>query len=298
MNKINHIPVLLKETIDFLGPKPGGKFIDCTLGLGGHSRRILERISPDGELLALEVDEQVLTQSQKELSRFKDKVFFINDNFRNLKNVAYSHNFLKIDGILLDLGVSSTQLEDAARGFSFRKDGPLDMRMSKKQEVKASDLVNNLKEEELARIFYEYGEERFSRVIAYRIVKEREKKLILRTLELAEIISKAILPKVRFKMKIHPATRVFQALRIAVNDELENLKEVLPQAVELLNTGGRIVVISFHSLEDRIVKNYFKGQEKEGKLKILTKKPVTPQEDEIKLNPRCRSAKLRAGEKI
>lgn len=298
MNRINHIPVLLKEAVSFLNPKPGEKFIDCTLGLGGHAREILKRTSPSGEFLALETDEDALKISQKELSNFKDRIVFANENFRNLKEIAYDHNFMKVEGIIFDLGVSSIQLDDESRGFSLKKDGPLDMRMNKNEETKASDLVNKLREEELARIFYEYGEERFSRMIAYRIIRAREEKPIEKTLQLAQIVSKAIPPKVRYRMKIHPATRVFQALRIAVNHELENLEQALPQAVDLLNSGGCLIIISFHSLEDRIVKNFFKKEAANGNLKILTKKPIVPQESEIEKNPRSRSAKLRAAEKI
>lgn len=300
-NKPIHKPVLLKEVIEFLDPEPGQRLIDATCGLGGHARAILERIGPKGKLLCLDVDRKALELCKKSL-KGKENVVFVEGNFRDLKAIARSQGFANVDGILYDLGLSSFQLEDTVRGFSFRKDSPLDMRMSEKTFLLASDLVNSLPEKDLAELFTKYGEERFARRIAKQIVKNRTKKRIERTSDLVDIILKTVPYKFS---RIHPATKVFQALRIAVNQELENLESSLPQAVELLrpfdfaqSRGGRVVVISFHSLEDRIVKNFFKEKSRSKKLKILTKKPIIPKIDEIKMNPRSRSAKLRAAEKI
>lgn len=293
---MNHLPVLLKEIIDFLAPKKGQVFIDCTLDGGGHSEAILEKIGKRGKLLGIDIDPSAIEYSQKRLVHFGDRIVFARGNFKNLKEIALRYGFRKVSGILFDLGLSSLQLEDKTRGFSFSFDAPLDMRMGER-EKDASYLVNNLSEGELARIFKEYGEERFAQRIARRITEERKKTPILRTFKLVEIIKKAIPPKVRWG-RIHPATRVFQALRIATNSELENLHLALPRAIELLAPQGKIVVISFHSGEDRIVKNFFKEKGKEGKIKILTKKPIRSSFEEILKNPRSRSAKLRAASKL
>ncbi len=298
MIQSNHIPVLLKEVINFLDPKPNRNFIDCTLGLGNHAKGILERTAPRGELLAIEMDDESLVLAQRELKDFKDRVFFVQGSFADIQEIAYSHHFLDVWGILFDLGISSFQLNNPKRGFSFSQDGPLDMRMNKNLELTAADIVNKFSEEELVLIFQNYGEEKFSRMIAYQIIQARTKKPITRTLELAQIVLTAIPPKARYQRRIHPATRVFQALRIVVNRELENLKEALPQAVDILNPEGRIAVISFHSLEDRIVKNYFREQAQLGNLEILTKKPIIPTPSEVQRNPRSRSAKLRVAQKI
>lgn len=261
--------------MEYLDIQPGEKFVDCTVGLGGHARAIMAK---GGEVLGIDRDEESL----KNLKGIRVK----KGNFADLKELVD----FSPDGILMDLGMSSWQLEKSGRGITFRKTEPLDMRMDLDSSLTAEKIVNEWPYDELARIFYEYGGERFSWRIARRIVNAREKKRIKTTYELVGlIISSYPQRKVR---RIHPATKVFQALRIAVNDELDNLKKALPQALEILKPGGRLVVISFHSLEDKIVKNFMRDN-----LEVLTRKPVVPTAEEVKLNPRSRSAKLRAGKK-
>ena len=286
-----HKPVLLKEVLDYLNPQPGENFIDCTFGFGGHSLPILERISPNGKLLGIEYDKEVLSKSKSEKN-----LILVNNNFKNLKEIIENNKFHKINGILLDLGVSSWHFDKSNRGFSFQTDEPLIMNCSG-EGLNADDIVNQWPEQELVKIFKEYGEEKFPGRIARIICEERRKHQIRTTGQLIEIIKQVIPKKYRYG-KIHFATKVFQAIRIAVNDELNNLENVLPQALEVLEKNGRLVVISFHSLEDRIVKNFFRNSAKEDKLEILTKKPVVPSFEEINLNNRSRSAKLRAILKI
>lgn len=286
-----HTAVMPDEAVDFLGPEPGDIIIDCTVGAGGHARKILERIMPQGRLIGIDQDAQILKIAGHNLADFKENVFLRQANFRNLDLVLSDLGIGKIDGALFDLGVSSLQLDDKKRGFSFSSDGPLDMRMSGAGSS-AADIVNSLGRDELADIVFKFGEERYSRRIAQAIVNSRRRSPIRTTAQLAEIVSTAV-PR-RGYQRIHPATRTFQALRIFVNDELNALEAGLEKAVLALNSGARICVISFHSLEDRIVKNFFKNCAKEGILDILTKKPVTPKEEELKQNPRSRSAKLRA----
>ncbi|NIM46779.1 MAG: 16S rRNA (cytosine(1402)-N(4))-methyltransferase RsmH [Candidatus Aenigmarchaeota archaeon] len=308
--KYFHKPVLLKEVVKILDPKPGQVFVDATCGLGGHSQAILKKIGSFGKILCLDADIKALKQCKDSLKR-KNNIVFVEGNFRDLKEIVRDKGFDDVDGILYDLGLSSLQLADKSRGFSFRENGLLDMRISNKTFLLASDLINNLKESELVEIFKKYGEEKEAKVIAKEIVKTRAQKKITRANELVDIILRVV--PYQYKRKIHPATKVFQALRIAVNQELENLSFSLPQAIDLLKKGGRVVVISYHSLEDRIVKNIFKKEAKgcvcpselpvckcgkKPRLVILTSKPIIPKKDEIKTNPRSRSAKLRAAEKI
>jgi len=285
-----HKPVLVKEVLEYLDPKPGENFIDCTFGFGGHSLAILERNLPDGKVLGIEQDKEVL-----ELALKNKRLILIKNNFKNLKKIVKKYEFNRVSGILFDLGISSWHFDKSNRGFSFQINEPLEMNCSE-NDLNAQEIINQWPEQELARIFKEYGEERFPGRIARVICEQRSKKQIKTTKQLVDIIEQAIPRKHRYK-KIHFATKVFQALRIAVNDELNNLEKALPQALDILEPGGRLVVISFHSLEDRIVKHFFKEEFKKNHLKILTKKPITPSEQEIDLNPRSRSAKLRAAEK-
>lgn len=280
----SHLPVLPQEVIAGLGVHPGGHYLDATVGGGGHSRLILEA-APDVKLTAVDQDEDALTAAKKELAQFGEQVKFVRSNF-----AAYEFPTASFDGILADLGVSSYHLDTPERGFSFRHVADLDMRMDQRQPLTAADVINDWDEAELAKIFFEYGEERLSRRIAKRIV---EKRPFHKTTELAEAIASCVPPKYRYG-RIHPATRVFQALRIVVNDELKSLETFLEKAPPALVPGGKIAIISFHSLEDRLVKH---GLRNSPLLKVLTKKPITATEAEIANNPRSRSAKLRIAER-
>lgn len=294
-----HVPVITKEVIEYLGPKSNENFIDCTAGHGGHTKKILEKTGPNGKVLGIDQDPEQIKICEEEIKDFKKRIILINSSYTNLKEIVKENNFKKVYGVLLDLGMSSWHLEKSGRGFSFLKDEPLDMRYGAECQnfLTAKKIVNEYSEEEIEKILREYGEERFARNIGREIIAARRKELIETTFQLVEIIKKAV--PLRFQHdRIHIATRTFQALRIAVNQELENLKSILPQAMDILEPRGRLVVISFHSLEDRIVKNFFRERAKEETLKILTKKPITPSFEEIKLNPRSRSAKLRAAVKI
>ncbi len=286
-----HTPVLLQETIEFLDVQSGKRYIDATLGGGGHTEAILKL---GGTVLGIDTDEEAVTHVQEKLKIKNEKIKITKGNFRNIDEIARVNGFENVDGILFDLGVSSHQFDSAERGFSFLKKGPLDMRMDRRLGVTAKDLLAVLSKTDLAKLFIEYGEERFAHKIADAIVKRREIKPIESTEELEALI-RMVVPK---KEVIHPGTRVFQALRIAVNTELENIEEALPKAIELVHVKGRIAVISFHSLEDRIVKRTFADWEENNIGNILTKKPVIPSEKEIAENPRSRSAKLRVFEKI
>ncbi|MCB0193424.1 MAG: 16S rRNA (cytosine(1402)-N(4))-methyltransferase RsmH [Anaerolineae bacterium] len=305
-----HIPVLLQEVLDALQPKPGAIYIDGTVGAGGHAAALLRASAPDGQLFGLDQDERALEIARRQLAEFGGRVHLHHANFDQLGDVVRHNRIPPADGILLDIGVSSMQLDQSERGFSFQAEGPLDMRMDTSAEESAADLVNHLPEEELANLIYQYGEEPRSRRIARAIVKARP---ITHTLQLAEIVAKAAGGRQAGRRKIHPATRTFQALRVAVNNELDVLERVLPQALECLNPGGRLSVISFNSLEDRIVKQYFKREAQDcicppdqlfctcrhkAIVNIITKKPVTPSSAEIDVNPRARSAKLRVVELI
>lgn len=294
---MGHTPVLQKEIIEYLDPKPNENFIDATIGGGGHAEAILEKTGPRGKLLGIDADSNQIENCKLKIKNFKKRVVLVSDNFVNLKEIVKRTKFGQISGIIFDLGMSSWHIEESGRGFSFKKTEPLDMRYNVNFPLTASKILNFWSEQEIERILKEYGEERFARTIAKKIIMERRAGAIGTTQQLARIIRQSL--PARFQQsKINPATRTFQALRIAVNDELSGLRNVLPQAVEILKKGGGLAVISFHSLEDRIVKKFFKEQSLEGSLEILTKKPVGPGQKEIKINPRSRSAKLRAAKKI
>lgn len=302
-----HKPVLLKETMEALAVQPGGRYVDCTLGGGGHALSILEQSAPGGQLLGIDADPEAVRLATARLSKYQDSVLLVNDNFVNLVDICQRNSFLPVHGVLFDLGLSSYQLDDDPRGFSFQRDAALDMRFNPSQETTAADIINKSSETEFALILREYGEERFSQRIARRIVKERP---ITTTLQLARVVEDALGGR---HGKIHPATRTFQALRIAVNRELEMLEIALSKVRDVLGIGGRLVVISYHSLEDRIVKHFMQREAKDciclpntpvchcghhASLRIVNKKVIVPAEEELKDNPRSRSAKMRAAEKI
>ena len=292
---VTHIPVMAEEVDHYLNCLPGQIILDCTLGEGGHASRLASKISPGGSLIGIDRDEEAIEVARRKLNIFGEIIKIEQANFRDLREVVERAGIEKLDGILFDLGVNSSQLQDPGRGFSFRLDGPLDMRMDNREDSQASDLVNKLGRKELEWIIREYGEERFAGRISRRIVEERSSQPILSTVRLAQIVAEA-LPG---RGKIHPATRTFQAIRIYLNGELDALEQALPEAISMLKSGGRICVISFHSLEDRIVKYEFRRWDRqEGMLRILTRKPVRPGIEEVRRNPRSRSAKLRAAEKL
>ena len=300
--KAGHVPVLLKEAIDFLAIRRGGTYIDATVGLGGHSYEIAKRLGAPGRLIGLDKDPAALDAARARLqappqpSDDWPKVELIHGSFADLANdQRATTNDLKLDGLLADLGVSSLQLDNPARGFSFQAEGPLDMRMNPLSGETADQVVNQADEVTLANLIYEFGEERRSRRIARAIVRSRP---IRTTAQLAEIVSAAARPMNQAERRIHPATRTFQALRIFVNRELDDLRALLDAAPQLLKPEGRLVIISFHSLEDRIVKDALREGAKRGHYRLLTKKPVTASEEEIDRNPRSRSAKLRAAERL
>jgi len=319
LNTKMHIPVLLKEVIEVLNPRPDEFFIDGTVGGGGHTAAILEKMMPSGRLLAIDWDKNILEETRRKIeAKFqipnsKFQIFWINGNYADLPEILENYQLPKADGLIIDLGMSSDQLEHSGRGFSFQKNEPLDMRynqnfqfpISNFQILTAAEVINSFSEKELVDIFWKYGEERYARQIAKNIVEQRRKKPIRTTFELVEIIKKAV-PQSYKKGRIHPATRVFQALRIYVNNELGNLEKLLKGLVEILKPGGRAAIISYHSLEDRLVKNYFRELKNQKKAVILTNfggkilvsrgigKPIRPTLEEIKNNPRSRSAKLRA----
>jgi 16S rRNA (cytosine1402-N4)-methyltransferase len=301
-----HTPVLLDEVLDGLAVREGGRYVDCTIGTGGHAKAILDRSGPGGRLLGLDVDPSAIEVSRRRLSSYGDRVTFVCDSYVGLKALASAQDFVPADGVLLDLGLSSLQLEQAERGFSFQRDGPLDMRMDPEKEVTADHLVNELKGADLAHIIATYGEEPKARAIARAIVRNRP---VRTTKELADLVSSSVGRRGR----LHPATRTFQALRIAVNEELDSLSATLPQIVEVLAEGGRMAIISFHSLEDRLVKSFMVRETKDcicppeipvcrcdhsRTLSILTKKPIRPSPDEIRQNPRSRGAKLRMAVRV
>ncbi|MCX7794922.1 MAG: 16S rRNA (cytosine(1402)-N(4))-methyltransferase RsmH [bacterium] len=289
-SKLLHKPVMVEEVIRLINVHPGGFYLDCTLGCGGHSLAILEHSSPDGYLVGIDRDPVAIAIAEEILSQYKGRFTLILGNFVYLSELISKTGIDSFDGILFDLGVSSMQLEDPERGFSFSKDGPLDMRMDPNLSLTAHQIVNTFSLDELENIFKNLGEEPFAYKIARAIVEYREKKEIASTKELAEIVSSVV----KRRGKIHPATRVFMALRIYINSELENLQKALNQAVSLLKSGGRLCVISYHSLEDRIVKKFFR----ESKEKIITKSVIKPTREEILTNRRARSARLRGLEKL
>lgn len=290
-----HKPVLLTETIGFLAPRDGGIYVDGTLGLGGHAECILEKCGPGGRLIAFEWDDNAIRLARERLQAYGPRLLIIKNNFAEIKNSLAAINVAKVDGLILDLGLSSLQLDGengggSGRGFSFQRSEPLDMRMDSSRQLTASELINKAKEDELADILYHYGHERHARRIAARIVQERKKEPVDTSDRLARIVAAAV-PRRFHPKKIHVATKVFQATRIAVNSELANLARILDDAPSILKAEGRFCVISFHSLEDRMVKRKFK---EDPALEVLTRKPITPTKEECLLNPRARSAKLRA----
>jgi len=293
-----HESVLLYEVISGLQLQPGHVVLDGTVGSGGHSEAILEAIGLTGLLIGIDQDKSALERTRKRLERFKSQLILEHFNFRNLDQALKEFKISAVDAVLLDIGVSKEQLTNGARGFSFRSDGPLDMRMDPSSSGKtASDLIQMLTEEDLAEIFHKYGEERHARRFARLIAAERKEAPIRTTRALAQLIEEHVPVRVRFG-RLHPATRIFQALRIAVNGELDALKEGLEKSIAVLKPGGRLAVISFHSLEDRIVKHTFLAAKNEKKMEILTKKPIIPSEEESTRNPNSRSAKLRIAKKI
>ncbi len=304
---MQHIPVLYQAVLDLLRPVSGGHYIDGTLGAGGHTRGILIDSSPDGLVAGFDRDPRALDLAKKNLAEFGDRVIYIKDSYKNFHSYLNNLNWQYVDGILLDLGISSMQLDIPERGFSFRYDGPLDMRFDPDQPLTAADLVNESTRDELIDILFTYGEERLARKIADAIIANRP---LVTTQDLAQTVQKVARNP---KSKIHPATRTFQALRIAVNQELDALKAFLPEALESLKSGGRLAIIAFHSLEDRIVKQFFRLESRDcicppeipvcicghkARIKELTRRPIQPEEAEIDRNPRARSAKMRVAEKI
>ncbi len=308
--RTDHAPVLLTETIELLQPKPGGHYVDCTLGWGGHAEKILELSSPTGALLGIDADPKALDATRNRLAGFGGRVVLVESYFDRLGEVARQTGFEQADGVLFDLGVSSPQLDTVERGFSFHRDAPLDMRFGPLATESAADIVNSRSVDELQLLFQEYGEEHHARRVARRIVEERGREPIETTGRLAEIVARA---KPREYERIHPATRVFQALRIAVNDELGRLQRALPQALDTLAAGGRLAAISFHSLEDRAVKRFMRHEARgcvcppelpvcicdhQPAVRILTRKPIEATAAEVATNPRARSAKLRAAQRL
>ena len=289
-----HIPVLVEEVMTFLRCEPGRTYVDATLGGGGHASEMLKRTAPDGVVIGMEWDEEALSEARNTLMPFGDRVKIFRENFIHLSDLMKAES---VDGILLDLGLSSIQLEKEERGFSFKGEGPLDMRMDQRMNHTAAHLINRLSSEDLEYTLSHYGEERWAKRIARAIVQEREREPIGTTQTLRKIVHRAIPRRFHFR-KIDPATRTFQAFRIRVNEELDNLGKILETGWKILKRGGRICIISFHSLEDRMVKETFRRLEKQGEMHILTKKPVTPSEEEQRRNPRSRSAKLRCAERV
>lgn len=310
--EFHHVSVLLNECIDGLNIKPDGVYVDCTMGGAGHSKEIVKKLSSEGLFIGIDQDINAINTAKERLNEYSDRVKFVHSNFENIKSELEKLGITKIDGVLADLGVSSHQLDEADRGFSYMQDAPLDMRMDVRSEFSAYDVVNSYSEDELNRIIKEYGEENWSRRIAKFIVEAREESPIKNTGELVEIIKKAIPKKARIDGP-HPAKRTFQAIRIEVNNELGVITSLIRDVASIMNKGGRICIITFHSLEDRIVKNEFKYLatdcicppelpicqcDKEKEVKVITRKPTLPSKEEIEVNPRSRSAKLRVAEKI
>jgi len=304
---MTHLPVLYHETIHALSPHDGGHYVDGTVGIGGHAGGILEASAPSGKLLGLDLDPQALTLAQKRLAPFGDRVTLKQASYTTLEGQLETLGWPAVDGIVLDLGVSSLQLDTVERGFSFRAAAPLDMRFNPGGYLTAADLVNGLPEKDLADIIYKYGEERKSRQIARAIIARRP---VYTTTELADIVVKVVRPH---KGQIHPATRTFQALRIATNDELQAVETILPQAIQVLAPGGRLAVISFHSLEDRIVKHFFRQESRDclcpprqpvctcdhqATIREISRRPIRPEATETLSNPRARSSRLRVAEKL
>jgi 16S rRNA (cytosine1402-N4)-methyltransferase len=310
--EFHHITVLLHEAVEGLNIRSDGIYVDCTLGGAGHSALIASKLEEGGRLIAIDQDDTALANARERLAAYMDKVTLVKSNFRRIKEVVADLGLTGVDGVLFDLGVSSPQLDEGERGFSYNADAPLDMRMDQQAPLTAYEVVNKWDEEELAKLIWEYGEEKFSRRIARQIALQREKAPIRTTGELVEIIKEAI-PAAARRTGPHPAKRTFQAIRIAVNDELNAFREAVVDAIELLRPQGRVSVITFHSLEDRICKQVFQDYAKscicppsfpvcscgnEAKVKVITRKPIVPSEAELNENPRARSAKLRVAEKL
>ncbi|NLA08371.1 MAG: 16S rRNA (cytosine(1402)-N(4))-methyltransferase RsmH [Parcubacteria group bacterium] len=290
-----HIPVLLQEVIKFLNPQSNENFIDATVGEGGYAMAILQYTAPLGKILGIDLDEESLKVARENLAAFENRVILKQGNYKDIDQMAKKVDILPVNGIVFDLGLGTFQIEDSSRGFSFLRDEPLKMTFDLGCEMSAEKVINESSLELLTKIFQEYGEEKNAYKIAQAIVEERKNKKITKTSELVEIIEKTVDGR---HNRLHPATKVFQALRIYVNDELNNLKEGLEKSVKILDKDGRIAVVSYHSLEDRLVKKFYKEKEKEGILKIITKKPITPTKVEVLNNRRSRSAKLRIAQKI
>lgn len=311
--EFNHVSVMGSEAIDYLNINPEGIYVDCTLGRAGHSELILKKLTT-GKLIAFDQDQKAISESQQKLQKYKSKYILVKSNFSCLEEKLKELNILTVDGIFYDLGISSPQVDEISRGFSYKNDSKLDMRMDEEQELSAFEVVNSFSFQQLKDIIKNYGEEKFANSIVKNIILTREKEVINSTQQLVDIIKKSIPNKFLKEMNHHPAKKTFQALRIYVNDELNSLQSSLNQAVKLIKKNGRVVVISFHSLEDRIVKQTFQkllidpnhlvyskipiNNNWKSSYKIITKKPILPTDSEIKANPRARSAKLRAIEKI
>jgi len=308
---MKHLPVLLRESIDGLNIKPDGIYVDGTLGRGGHTGEIVKKLTT-GHLIAIDCDKEAINEAKESLNIYKDRITFIHGNFKDIADIIKEEGVLTVDGMIFDLGVSSPQLDNPERGFSYKQNSTLDMRMNSDQSLTASEIVNKWQEKDLRKIFYQYGEERYSKLIAREIVKKREAEKIDTTFKLNETINSAI-PAAARRETQHPSKRCFQALRIAVNDELGSISTMLNLAPSLLNLDGRMSVISFHSLEDRLVKRAFAAGAKgctcprelpicvcgvKKTLNLITRKPITASEEEVKLNPRARSAKLRIAQRI
>lgn len=309
--EFNHVSVLLDECIENLNIKPDGVYVDCTMGGAGHSKEIAKRLSSDGTLVCFDQDKNAIQVAKERLSDYLDRVIFVHSNFENIKEELIKNGISGVDGILADLGVSSHQLDESYRGFSYNHDARLDMRMDDRSDFSAWDVVNTYSEDELYRVIKDYGEENWAKRIAKFIVEKRNEKSIDTTYELVDIIKAAIPKKARIDGP-HPAKRTFQAIRIEVNRELSVISTMIRDGVSMMNEGGRICIITFHSLEDRIVKNLFKELEKDcicppelpfcqcdkvSEVKVITRKPILPSEEEINFNPRSRSAKLRVAQK-
>lgn len=297
MNQEFHTPVMLGEVLDYLNLSPGKTIVDATLGTAGHSRSIVERIVPGGRLIGIDRDQETLQIAKARLGDFSKFCDFVYGNFSDIDSILKSLDVNSVDGILIDCGISSLQLGSPERGFSFQNEGPLDMRLDRNSYISAYDLVNNLNEDEISTLLWNFGQERWHNRIARLLVKEREKHPISTTTQLSDIVVRAIPYKHRY-YRIHPATRTFQAVRIAVNREIETLETAVNKSIEVLKKGARICVISFHSLEDRVVKWRFRDFASQDLIKIITPKPLTPGLPEMDMNPSSRSSKLRVAERL
>lgn len=292
-----HTPVMVEEVLDYLNPRPGGVYVDCTLGTGGHSLAILEKTGGSIKLIGIDWDQEAIRVSEERLKKYKNSLILARENFARIARILQDKNVQRVDGFLYDLGLCSHHLNQASRGFSFHKDAPLDMRMDRRKKMTAAHIVNRFSKGEIENILHKLGEERWAKRMAQFIVEERKKSSISTTKDLVQVLKRAVPAKFRKGRRVHFATRAFQGLRIAVNEELENLKRSLSVAIDLLSPEGRLCVISYHSLEDKIVKRMFRKVE--GKeLTVLTSKVVKPTSEEVKDNPRGRSARLRAAQRL